>query len=121
MIERRIRCWPVLALAPWLFAGQLGASVFDVKTFGAKGDGKTADREAIRKAIDAAAAAGGGTVDFPAGTYVTGSIRLRSNLTLQFEPGSRLEAGAIRPLTMRPSRTSGTSFRISDTAISTTA
>ncbi len=72
----------------------LRAAVFDVKTFGAKGDGKTADRDAINKAIDAAAAAGGGTVDFPAGTYVTGSIRLRSNLTLQFEPGARLEAVA---------------------------
>ncbi len=64
----------------------------DVKAFGAKGDGKTPDRESINKAIDAAAAAGGGTVVFPAGTYVTGSIRLRSNITLQLEPGSVLEA-----------------------------
>ena len=58
------------------------AATFDVKTFGAKADGKTLDRDAINKAIDAAAAAGGGTVYLPAGTYVTGSIRLRSNITL---------------------------------------
>ena len=37
-------------------------------------------------------AAGGGTVYFPAGTYVTGSIHLRSNITLQLEPGSVIEA-----------------------------
>jgi polygalacturonase len=77
-----------------LLPGQARAGVFDVKTFGAKGDGKTPDRDAINKAIDAAAAAGGGTVYFPAGTYVTGSIRLRSNLTLQFEAGATLEASA---------------------------
>ena len=68
------------------------AATFDVKTFGAKADGKTLDRDAINKAIDAAAAAGGGTVYLPAGTYVTGSIRLRSNITLQLEHGSVIEA-----------------------------
>ena len=72
----------------------LSAAAFDVKSFGAKGDGKTPDRESINKAIDAASAAGGGTVYFPAGTYLTGSIRLRSNITLQFEPGVRIEASA---------------------------
>jgi len=68
------------------------AATFDVRAFGAKGDGKTPDREAINRAIDAAAAAGGGTVDFPAGTYTTGSIRLRSNITLHLGNGSVLEA-----------------------------
>jgi polygalacturonase len=67
-------------------------ATFDVKAFGAKADGKTPDRDAINKAIDAAAAAGGGTVDFPAGTYVTGSIHLRSNITLHLEHGSVIEA-----------------------------
>ncbi len=94
MTRRWAAGWAVLALAPWLLPEQLRGGVFDVKTFGAKGDGKTPDRGAINKAIDAAAAAGGGTVYFPAGTYVTGSIRLRSNLTLQFEPGCTLEASA---------------------------
>jgi polygalacturonase len=68
------------------------AATFDVKTFGAKADGKTLDRDAINKAIDAAVEAGGGTVYFPAGTYVTGSIRLRSNITLQLEHGTVIEA-----------------------------
>ncbi len=43
-------------------------SVFDIRTYGAVGDGKTVDTPAINKAIEAAAAAGGGTVFFPAGT-----------------------------------------------------
>jgi polygalacturonase len=73
---------------------QVSGATFDVKTFGAKADGKSSDRESINKAIDAAAAAGGGTVYFPAGTYATGSIRLKSNITLQFEHGTVLEASA---------------------------
>src|ERR1017187_5935373 len=96
MTKRATTCWIALALGLWLQPGPLRGGVFDVKTFGAKGDGKTPDRDAINKAIDAAAAAGGGTVYFPAGTYVTGSIRLRSNLTLQFEPGATLEASDDR-------------------------
>jgi polygalacturonase len=68
------------------------AATFDVKAFGAKADGKTQDREAINKAIDAAAAAGGGTVYFSAGTYVTGSIHLRSKISLQLEHGTVIEA-----------------------------
>src|ERR1035441_241297 len=52
------------------------AATFDVKTFGAKADGKTLDRDAINKAIDAAAAAGGGTGDLPPGTHVTGFLSL---------------------------------------------
>jgi polygalacturonase len=73
---------------------QLHAATFDVTAFGAKGDGQTPAREAITKAVEAASAAGGGTVYFPAGTYLTGSIRLRSRITLQFEAGATLEASA---------------------------
>lgn len=61
---------------------------FNVRDFGCKGDGKTLDSPAINKAIDAAAAAGGGTVSFPAGTYLAGSIHLRSNITLKLDAGS---------------------------------
>jgi polygalacturonase len=64
------------------------AATLNVRGFGAKADGRTADRDAINKAIEAAAAANGGTVYFPAGTYLTGSIHLRSNVALQFEPGT---------------------------------
>ena len=78
------------------------AAVFDVTAFGAKGDGKTLDRDAINKAIEAAAAAGGGTVYFPPGTYLTGSIQLHSNLTLQLERGATIEAvGRCRRPTIR--------------------
>jgi len=56
------------------------------------GDGKTLDTAAINKAIEAAAAAGGGTVTFPAGTYLSGSIRLKSHITLHLEAGATLEA-----------------------------
>ncbi|HWA08267.1 MAG TPA: glycosyl hydrolase family 28 protein [Opitutaceae bacterium] len=70
------------------------AAVFDVKAYGARADGKALDRDAINQAVEAAAAAGGGTVDFPAGTYLTGTILLRSNVTLQFDKGSHLVASA---------------------------
>lgn len=70
------------------------AAVFDVKAYGAAGDGKTADRGAINKAIDAASAAGGGTVYIGPGVYVTGSIQLRSNITLEIERGAVLQASA---------------------------
>ncbi len=84
----------ILALTLCLLPACLHAATFDVKSFGAKADGTTPDRAAINKAIEAASAAGGGTVIFPAGTYLTGSIQLRSNITLQFDPGTRLEASA---------------------------
>lgn len=84
-----------------LFCGSLSgrthAIVYDVRAFGAKGDGKSLDSLAINKAIEAAAAAGGGAVIFPAGTYLSVSIRLRSNITLQFEPGATILAADIVP------------------------
>lgn len=62
------------------------------EAYGAKGDGKGNDREAIQAAIDAAYAAGGGTVLLTAGkTFRTGNIVLRSNVTLQFEEGAMLK------------------------------
>ena len=84
---------PILIL---LLAGPRVAStsapVYDVRAFGARGDGKTLDTAAINKAIEAAAAAGGGTVVFPAGTYLSVSIRLRSNITLQLDQGATILA-----------------------------
>ena len=69
-----------------------GPTVYDVRTFGAKGDGNTVDTAAINKAIDAAAAAGGGTVYFPAGNYLSVSIHLRSNLSLYLDQGATIIA-----------------------------
>jgi polygalacturonase len=65
---------------------------FNVKSYGAKGNGISFDSPSINKTIDAAAKAGGGTVYIPAGTYLSGSIRLKSNITLYLEAGSTIEA-----------------------------
>lgn len=63
---------------------------YNVRDFGAAGDGKTLDSPAINRAIDAAVAAGGGTVYLPAGTYLSGSIHLKSNINLHIDAGATL-------------------------------
>src|ERR1700722_5455555 len=62
--------------------------IFDVRAFGAVGDGKALDTAAINRAIEAAAAAGGGTVIIPAGSYLSFSIHLKSQVELHLLPGS---------------------------------
>lgn len=83
-----------LALAPVAAAQPGRAPVYDVKSYGATGSAKAADTTAINRAIDAANAAGGGTVFFPAGTYVSGSIHLKSNVTLYLDSGAVIQASA---------------------------
>jgi polygalacturonase len=63
-------------------------NVFNVRDFGALGDGSNLDSVAIDRAIDSASAAGGGTVLVPAGSYLCGSIHLRSNLHLVIDAGA---------------------------------
>jgi polygalacturonase len=66
-------------------------AVFNVRDFGATGDGKTPDTKAIDAAIAACAKAGGGTVLFPAGIYLSGTIHLQGNhLTLNVVEGARI-------------------------------
>lgn len=65
---------------------------YNVRNFGARGDGKTVDTPSVNRAIEAAAKTGGGTIYFPAGTYVCFSIRLKSNITLFFDNGATLFA-----------------------------
>src|ERR1700744_2888803 len=67
-------------------------AIFNVRTFGATGDGKTVDSPAINKAIEAVAAAGGGTLVFPAGTYVCFSIHLKSHVDLWLARGCTILA-----------------------------
>lgn len=66
--------------------------IFNVRQHGAAGDGTTLDTDAINRTIAAAAEHGGGTVFFPAGTYLTFSIRLRSHITLHLGAGATLLA-----------------------------
>jgi polygalacturonase len=68
------------------------APVYNVKKYGAKGDGLKLDTKAIDKAIDAANAAGGGTVYFPAGDYLSVTIHLKSNVALYIDQGATIVA-----------------------------
>jgi polygalacturonase len=73
-----------------------GEGVFDVRNFGATGDGKTLDTAAINKAVTACGEAGGGQVRVPPGRYLSATIHLKSHVTLYLEPGARL-VGAPDP------------------------
>jgi hypothetical protein len=82
--------WMCVVFAP---AVQGAASkVFNVQDFGATGRKEQNARSAIQKAVDACAAAGGGTVLIPPGHYTAGTVRLCSNLRLVIEPGATLFA-----------------------------
>lgn len=62
----------------------------NVKAFGAIGNGVVKDTQALQKAIDTAEKAGGGTVFFPPGTYLSGTLFLKSNVTLHLAAGATL-------------------------------
>lgn len=84
---------PVMALASETSTPDAAsAGLFDVRRYGATGDGKTVDTPAVNRAIDAAAAAGGGMVFFPAGTYVCFSIHLKSLVHLYLSQGCTILA-----------------------------
>ncbi|MGH7995374.1 MAG: glycoside hydrolase family 28 protein [Opitutaceae bacterium] len=94
---RRPRLLPAaLCLAAAVPLPGLRAAVFSPASYGAAFSENVNDAPALQKAIDAASAAGGGTVAIPAGrTVMAGSITLKSNVTLDLEPGSRL-LGSVR-------------------------
>ncbi|MCB1134144.1 MAG: glycoside hydrolase family 28 protein, partial [Verrucomicrobiae bacterium] len=73
-----------------LSASQVRAADFSVRDFGAVGDGVAVDTTAIQKAIDAASAAGGGRVVLPSGKYLSGSISLKSRVTLHIAKDATL-------------------------------
>jgi len=81
-----------VALAQSPAAPNAAEAIYDVRRFGATGDGKTVDSPAINKAIEAVAAAGGGTLVFPAGTYVCFSIHLKSHVDLYLDRGCTILA-----------------------------
>src|SRR5438874_6635589 len=65
-------------------------TLFNVRDFGAIGDGETNTTKQLQASIDAAAKVGGGTVLIPAGNYVTGTLWLRSNINLHIDAGATL-------------------------------
>jgi polygalacturonase len=66
--------------------------IFDVRDYGAKGDGATLDTAAIQKALDECGKAGGGTVRFGAGTYLSQPIQIRTKTTVELDAGATLQA-----------------------------
>jgi len=101
----------LLALSLWAGVHAIAAGAdqisFNVRTYGAAGDGQTLDSPAINRAIAAAVAIGGGTVFVPAGTYLSGSIRLKSNIHLLLDAGAvilgdKWDSGAYDPTEPHP-------------------
>jgi len=91
----RIRLVPVAVLLSGAHAWGAGG-LFNVMDYGARNDGSAPATEAFRSAIQAARAAGGGTVYVPAGRYVSGPIELVSNLVLHIEAGATVQFPAMR-------------------------
>src|SRR6266699_613939 len=72
----------------------LGARTYNIRDFGAKGDGATLDTAAVQAAIDACNKDQGGTVLVPAGVFVIGTIEMRSNVTLHIAHSGKLLGSA---------------------------
>ncbi|NQV34394.1 MAG: right-handed parallel beta-helix repeat-containing protein, partial [Phycisphaeraceae bacterium] len=85
------------ALAALTASGLAEKGTYNVRHFGARGDGTANDAAAINRAIDACHAAGGGTVFVPSGMYTSGSVHLKSHVTLVLDKGAVLKAmpGAV--------------------------
>lgn len=86
----QIACiWALLFLVG-AHAAFASGHIYRVKDFGAKGDGHTLDTDAIQRTLDAAAAAGGGEIDFAPGLYITGSLFLHSHTHMVLRQGTTL-------------------------------
>ena len=77
-----------------LFIVQLQAETFNIINFGALGDGKTLNTQAVQKAIDACSQAGGGKVVVPNGVFIIGTVYLKSNIELNLEAGAILRGSS---------------------------
>ena len=98
-----------LALLLLAFTAHAADPYFNIRDYGAKPDASAPATDAFRAAIQAAKAAGGGTVYVPAGKYVTGPIELVSNLVLDIDAGAVLTFPATRDgLTYTKGRIEGT-------------
>ena len=88
-------------------AGESAACSIKVTDYGATGDGSVLDTASIQRALDTCAHLGGGEVRFPQGTYRTGTLHLRSNVSVLLEEGSVLSGSEnlddyLEPLTRSP-------------------
>ena len=79
---------------PTVSDDDLGARVYNIRSYGAKGDKTTVDTAAVQAAIDACARDGGGTVLVPAGTFMIGTVELKSNVTLHIAASGTLLGSA---------------------------
>jgi polygalacturonase len=80
-----------IAALIWSLALPLCAAPFNVRDFGATGDGKTFDTAAIQKALDACASSGG-TVEFPPGNYLSRPLTIHAQTIFQIDAGAVLQA-----------------------------
>ena len=85
MVKHFLSAIMLLAVSLTAFAERV-----DMKQAGAKTDGKTINTTLINQTIDRLEKGGGGTLFFPAGKYLTGPIRMKSNITLELEAGATL-------------------------------
>ena len=93
-----IRSLTILALLFFNFLSFFGnenSAFFNIKNYGATGNGKTLDSKTINTAIEAASNAGGGTVYFPAGNYLCGTIHLQSKMCLFIDQGATIIAAPV--------------------------
>jgi polygalacturonase len=97
-------------LSAVLFAATMpaAAKTYDVTSYGAKPDGVTMNTAAIQRAIDDAEAHGGGTVTFAPGTYLTGSIFVKSKVTLAVPKDVTITGSqSLADYPLKPTRVAG--------------
>jgi polygalacturonase len=100
--------WSILLTLPscaptYAWAASSGRQLFSIADYGAKKDGSVPATDAFRQAIQAAKAAGGGTIYAPPGRYTSGPIELFSNMTLDIDAGATIEF-PVAPLPFTKSR-----------------
>ena len=90
IMSRLILVFVVAGMASAAGAESATPKIFNIRSYGAIGDGVAMETEAVQKAIDSCHDAGGGTVRVPAGDFQIGTIQLRSNVTLSLDYGASL-------------------------------
>lgn len=92
---KNIKRFLLIAVFSTVTAVGFCSSYYNVKDYGAKGDGVNLDSKAINKAIEKAAEQGGGTVYIPGGKYLSGSVRLKSHISLFIDQGATIIAAPV--------------------------